>query len=287
MRVYDTAKTYRTWERVSEPYRNENDKLVIDVKHTCDKCGGTGLIASRVENNQIVPISRDNGICYRCAGTGIVTKTVRWYNQRELIQMENAEIKREQEKENKAKAEFAKNKEAWLQANGFSAEGTYVLTGETYSIKDELRENGWKYNKVLMWHKADPTGYEDKAVFIPIDEIVTFSAWGKGNFKESATDYLKNVFHKDAEVAERSVWYEEDTLSCISATLTKKASYMGRYGLSYVYTFRDEEDHVFVWFTSKHILLDEGTKVELSGRVKDRKEYQGTFQTIVTRCTVK
>ena len=287
MEDFYVAKTYQTWKRVGEPTTNEKGKLSIRVETKCDRCGGTGVMASRVENGHIVPIPVDGGVCYGCNGTGVMSKLVRLYTSREYAAMERAEEKRTTTKEEKAKKDFAKKKAEWLEKNGFSAEGTYVLTGETYSIKDQLKDDGWKFDKVLLWHKADPGLYDERAIFIPIDEIISFSAWGVGAYKEGAVEYIKGILHKDDEPVEESEWFDGDRVSKVDVTLVKKGSFMGRYGLSYIYTFRDEDKHVFVWFTSKDIDIEAGDAVVLSGNVKDRKEYEGVHQTIVTRCTVK
>jgi hypothetical protein len=286
MNKYFVADTYKGLEWVGEPYENEKGKLYVKVRGVCDRCGGTGVMASRVENGKIIPIPVDGGVCYGCAGSGYFTKEVRAYTEKEYNALAQAKNKRKEDKEEKMKAEFVKEKEKWLAGNGFSEEGTYVLTGDTYSIKDQLKEDGWKFDKVLLWHKKEAGDYEDRAVFVPIDEVITFTAWGKGVYKTEATDYMKEIFHKDDAPAEASEWFEDTRVSKVAVTLTKKGSYMGRYGLSYVYTFRDDDKHVCVWFTAKDLPLKEGDKATLSGNVKDRKEYQGTYQTIVTRCTV-
>lgn len=286
MEDFYVAKSYEGWERIGEPTINEKGKLSIQVRNKCSKCGGTGVIASRVENGKIVPISRDAGVCYTCEGTGYETKLVRLYTSREHAAMERANEKRKQEKEKKRVAEAVASKQTWIENHGFSEEGTYILQSDTYSIKDELKAARWKYDTVLGWHKANPAGYEDRAIFVPINEVIYFTAWGKGEYKEGAEKYIADLLHKDEEVENNFVYVEKDTFSGFTATLVKKTSYMGRFGLSYVYTFHTD-DYCLVWFTNKEISLVEGEQVTISGRVKDRKEYKGIKQTIVNYCKLK
>lgn len=40
---------------------------------TCDRCGGSGIYACRVENGQIIPHPAYGGVCLKCGGTGKVT----------------------------------------------------------------------------------------------------------------------------------------------------------------------------------------------------------------------
>ena len=62
-------------------------------------------------------------------------------------------------------AKSEENKKIWLEQNGFSAQGiTYAIVGDTYAIKDWLKENGYKFNPILKWHGPEelldlPEGY--------------------------------------------------------------------------------------------------------------------------------
>ena len=71
------------------------------------------------------------------------------------------------------------------------------------------------------------------------------------------------------------------------------------YGDKYVYTFSDQSNNVYVWFTSKayivHKCLEDSTRdefahpgdvVHIKATVKDNTEFQGTKQTVLTRCRV-
>ena len=178
-------------------------------------------------------------------------------------------------------------KEKWMERHGFNEKGTYIALGDTYAVKDELKANGWKYDTIAGWHKADPAGFDEDVQFIPIEEVIVFTAWGEGAYKEGAKEYINQFKGEPAGTARRSVYLEDDTFSGIRATLIKKVSYMGRYGLNYVYTFHTPEDYELVWFTSKDIEQAEGTELTISGRVKDRKEYKGINQTIVNYCKLK
>lgn len=71
------------------------------------------------------------------------------------------------------------------------------------------------------------------------------------------------------------------------------------YGDKYVYTFSDQNNNVYVWFTSKayimHRCLEDSSRdefahmgdvVHIKATVKDNTEFRGTKQTVLTRCRV-
>ena len=58
----------------------------------------------------------------------------------------------------------------------------------------------------------------------------------------------------------------------------------GPYGESILYKFTDPLGNIFIWFTGKDV---PDNVREISGTVKDHKEFQGVKQTILTRCKFK
>ena len=47
-------------------------------------------------------------------------------------------------------------KNEWLEANGFSDFGvTYLILGNSYLIKDDLKENGFKFSPLLRWQGSN------------------------------------------------------------------------------------------------------------------------------------
>ena len=60
----------------------------------------------------------------------------------------------------------------------------------------------------------------------------------------------------------------------------------GYYGTSTMIKFRDLRGNVLTWFKSDFSNLQRGDRVAVKGTVKKHDEYQGTKQTILTRCKV-
>ena len=157
---YYTSVSYQNWERIGSPF-NKNGKLYTKVKEKCPRCGGTGIYAIGVENGYIKPHPAYGGVCLQCDGTGTLTKEVRLYTEKEFNQMQKnavaAKEKKEAAREAKMKAEYNQNKINWLKNNEFNEDGfTFIITGESYSIKDQLKIDNFKYDIVLGWHRSYP-----------------------------------------------------------------------------------------------------------------------------------
>lgn len=287
---YKTAKTYTNWTRVGEPFE-KNKKMYQKVKTKCDRCGGLGLIASRVENGQIIPIPVANGVCFKCGGAKYMFKEVRLYTEEEYNKMELANEKNRQKKEEelkiKMRAEYQNKKAKWIEDNGFSAEGaTYVAIGDTYSIKDELKAAGFTYSPVLKWHKATPDeSYQ--TIKVDMDSIVEFSAWGTGSYKIGAGDLINELL--DATLPKSNSEWVGETGSRISMEVifVKRHGFMGKFGASNVYTFEDDNENLYTWFSTVEIKHEIGDRFILTGTVKEHSEYKGTKSTVLSRCRIK
>lgn len=78
----------------------------------------------------------------------------------------------------------------------------------------------------------------------------------------------------------------------LDLTLIKLTSFEGYYGTTYVHTFRDNENRIFVWFGSKRLTrtlesgkvkVETGESLTVKATVKSHDEYRGTLQTNITR----
>ena len=287
---YVTAPSYKDWEQIGTPLVKEG-KMYTKVKQVCDRCCH-GVYVCRIENGQPVPHPAYGGVCLKCNGTGFVTKEVRLYTEAEAAKMEErneaARVKREAERRAKMEAEFDQKKAQWLEKNGFDKEGkTYVVTGDSYAIKDELKEAGFIYNPVLKWHKAEAGDYADRVVEINVDEVVEFSAWGEGHFRTGALDFVANKIAPPAEDEVPSEWIGTigDKIAA-TVTLVRKGWCNNRFGGSNIYTFRDANGNEIVWFTS--VLMDKevGDTFNIKATVKAHNEYKGKKNTVISRAKI-
>lgn len=290
MSKYMVAKSFQSAERIGEPF-DKNGKLYTKIKEICPRCGGLGIIVSRVENGQPIPIPVDGGICYECQGARFLYKEVRLYTEAELATMErNAERarqKKEEEYKRKMQEEFADNEREWKTQNGWSEDGiTYVVTGNSYSIKDELKQNGFRYDPVLRWHKATKDEkYTDRLIEIKLDDVVEISAWGKGHYKTNAKDIVnKALAATQPEV--HSEWIGEvgEKIKGIKVQLVKKYTTETRYGLNTLYSFQTKEGNILNWWTTTFQAVEINDWVTIKyATIKKLDTHKDVKNTIITR----
>lgn len=287
--TYMTAKSYTNCQRIGEPFE-KNGKPYIKIKKKCDRCSGHGIIVARVENGQPIPIPVDGGICYACWGKGYFIKEVRLYTEQEFERMEaandRARQKKAEEREKKMKAEFEEKRLAWLEKNNFSTDGyTYIITGDSYSIKDELKAGGWHFDPVIKWHKADPAGYEDRVIKINVEDCFEGSAWGDYHYKIGSKDYIDNLIAATQPQVE-SNWIGEvgDKITDIKVQLVRKYIMDGKYGVTTLYGFQDENGNIINWWSStfQEVELNDWVMITRA-TIKKLDEYKGTKQTVITR----
>lgn len=289
---YVTANSYKDWEWIGKPF-DKKGKPYIKIKQTCDRCV-KGIYACRVENNAIVPHPAYGGICLKCGGSGFLTKEVRLYTKAEAERnqrnQEKAKEKREQKRKEKELAEADNKKAAWLKANNFSEDGiTYVITGETYSIKDELKDAGFLYHPILKWHRASAEGYANKVVEVKAEEVVEFSPIGSAWFVDKAAEIVNNKI-AGTQSNETSEWVGEirTDLPPTKVSLVKKTNFDGRFGNTNVFTFKDESGNIFTWFTTSNSFV--GKEINdvfiIRGIIKDHSMFNNVKQTVLTRVKV-
>ena len=288
------AKSYVGYEYDETKAYEKNGKMYVSARCKCDRCNGSGIAISHVCNGQPVPYVNDGGICYSCNGAGYFRKEIRLYTDKEFEQMEKASAKaaekREAAREQKMKAEYANKRAKWLEENCFNENLTtfiYAL-GDSYDIKEKLKDAGFKFNSSLLWHAATiPTGYEESCIEVSFNEIGEFSAWGEGHFNIDVKKIIEDKIKK-ARPASKSQWIgeEKDKIVDLPVVLVSIHGFETRYGYSQVVKFLNG-DNVITWFTAVDIKFEPGDNILLSGTIKKLDEYKGEAQTIMTRCKLK
>lgn len=191
----------------------------------------------------------------------------------------------------------------WLKRNGFKQVDdkyvTYVITGgNTYEVKDTLKQNDCVFNKLLGWHS--PQTFEMEGfVWVPIfeediyDWLASISTMIE---KDGAEAFVKETLKpyqpkREIELASTMTNSEfigaiGDRLRKIPAVIVGKKEINSKYGISTLFTF-ESGNSVLCWFTSSFKEEDVGDKILLSGTVKDHKEYGQQKQTVLTRCILQ
>lgn len=112
---------------------------------TCEHCGGAG----RREEWRATGCE-----CWACGGTGRRAKAqiVKKYTPEHEAKLAAKAAARLAAKEAEENARFFKR-------NAFSEDGvTYIYTGDTYAIKDDLKAHGAKFDNWYHWRSAEPIG---------------------------------------------------------------------------------------------------------------------------------
>lgn len=295
------ADSYKDMIVVSEPFENAKGKMVVNVKEVCPRCGGLGIVVSRVENGKPIPVTPDAGICYKCGGAKTIIKTVRAYTEKEYNSLQKAKARAAKKRE---EAAAAKQEEAIENATkykhevalklGFGEdEKAYLVYGDdTFAIKDKLKELGARFDPTLKWFFSKevelPEGYN--LCEMTFDELYDYNPKTKwAQFKEDAKDIVnrKMIALKGPSDSEFYPGVEKERIRNITAKVKSIRGFEGYYGYTSVCTFTSE-NYVFVWMTSKCELgFAVGDTVDLTGTIKKFDEYMGVNQTYLTRCIVK
>ena len=286
MTNWKVAPTYQNWkiEKIDESAKK------IRVSETCYKCGGSGYYGHF-------------GVCFACNGAGKHSKWVKAYTPEEYDRyIQNQE--RTKARKAKEKAAYQQslidnsedNKKIALTKAGYDAENPLVYLvggGNTYAIKDELKEMGCLFNRALGWHahqlKEVPEGYE--MIAIPFDSIYDWNCFTKKfNIKTDAEEVAKAAIQKTLPESHSEYIGEiKERLRDIHVKLISQREVESYYGISTLYTFSQEEN-VLVWFCSGRGLDDTiqvGDEILLTGTVKAHDEYNGIKQTRLNRCIAK
>lgn len=280
MRKYLVADTYQSMEQIGTPFE-KNGKPYITVKEPCSKCGGTGVITHFYHI--------DHGTCFDCHGTGFFKRDVRIYAEKELERMNKAKEQRREKIQREKEERMRKRQIEWPLKNGFDEDlNTWIFVkGDTFAIKDSLKEIGYKFNKELGWHGTEcledlPEGYE-------IFQIGFNEAYEWPFITASEPDFIGA---RVIEEAKNKVGCGEfvgeigERLRALDVQLMSIREFDGAFGLSYIYQF-SYNGEILVWMTSKELDIEPDKWYVLSGTVKQHKSYKGMNQTYLNRCIVK
>lgn len=264
------------------------------IEMPCPRCFGSGNYG---------PLSVFNGVCFECNGTRKIRKHVKAYTEKEYNAYLNS-----QERARERKVEQAKAKRDALQANseankaaklaefGYDPENpqVYLVVGEnSYEIKDQLKENGFRFDRDLGWYNTHseqvPAGFSLTSV--PFDDLFD---WDWFTRRISVKDDAKKVADaaKNAAAPKSNSEYVgeiKERLRDLQVVYVKSREVDGYYGVTTIYTFKTGEN-ILTWFSSGKGLpqdINVGDSFLLTGTVKDHKEYNGVKQTVLTRCLVK
>ena len=273
----------------------ENGKMYADCRRACERCGGQGQIPYYGHIDQ--------GVCFKCAGAKYYYKTFRAYTEEERAKLDAAYQKKQDKKKEELEAASETNRAAWLAKYGMEGENLYVVAGgNTYHIKDKLKDAGARFYQGLGWFFNAETK--------PADDFLTEPYFFYHTTFDTMFDW--NCYNKTAYIKSGAIDNMEKEIKAIKTEANAKTSNSHHYGQigdrikkapavfrevrtinndwggSLLYTFAIGDD-IFTWFTQA--MIDEdinpGDAIILSGTIKAHTEYDGVLQTQLNRCIVK
>ena len=266
------------------------DKNGTEIYHdyTCSRCGGAGGSDEWIYTGYT---------CYECSGSGrrVKPKVYKKYTPEYRAKLDERANARAEKKRLKRVEEFKTNLNEHIQAKGFNADSKiYVTVGDTYNIKDELREAGAKWNtRFYSWVFTEkPDQYN--TVEITAEECLDFNydagwiEWKQINYKE----LIQSKLPKEVKVISEYVGQIGDKLE-LEVTFYKEFNYerssFRGYGtdLVSIYKFLDNKGNILIWNTTAYIDVTEGDKYLLKGTVSEHNEYKEEKQTVLKRCKIK
>lgn len=257
----------------------------------CPKCGGVGYL----RGYEFI----DGARCWKCNATG--------HYPHEWVEKSEERINKEREKNKQKLMSQADDKNRYfLKSHGFNENGkSYVVMGDTYSIKDELKSIGGKFDYILGWkipndsekYKTIEIDISDVAnkdengwyVYKPMSELQDFIDKKKKEYKDAHT-----VTNPDDNISEYIIGEIGDKIK-VDATLKSVYDYETHFsyygGISTIYKFVMDNGNIIIWNTSgvasfNDRPIEEGNKYTITGTIKNFKEYKGEKETVLTRCKI-
>lgn len=200
-----------------------------------------------------------------------------------LNDKERATQDRQAEKRAEARIQRQLEREAHKQGteyNGFIDGFVIAVLGNTYEIKDELKEAGATYTRGLGWHFDNiakvPVKYADRTRMIMWEDA---SIDGKIKSVEELERLVAVADPTDGSVHMYTVGERVRGLTLKVYKVWEGPGYT-------VHTFVDNDNNAYVWTTSARTLPQDATVI-MDATIKEHSEYKGIKQTILTRPRIK
>lgn len=249
------------------------------ANYACPRCGGAGGSDAWAYTGWT---------CYECGGTGkaIKPRIFKEYTPEYKAKLDARRLERAKAQAPKVNAEFFKK--MGMNENGKA----WIVLGNTYEIKDDLKAAGAKFNNLLGWHfDHEPSEYN--CFELSVDEIAETD---KAGVWELFDDWWVQKIvkeQKDAHAPKTASEYigEVGQKLTVDVSLTRicqfETHFTYRGETSYIYKFADVNGNTITWKTAKHLDIEEGWTGKVTGTVKEHSEYKGDKQTVLTRCKIE
>lgn len=274
--------------RETEPFKVDRNGTKYYHDYTCRRCGGNGVIPHFGHV--------DGGVCFECGGSGRSSDHVfKVYTAEYEKKLEERRAKAQAKKDAEAVAEAPKKNAEFFSRKGFNEKGeAFMILGNTYEIKEELKAKGCRFDAIIGWYSAEDLSEYDTAK-ITADEIFDKNnyGWFIGYSVEGAKSKVEEIKSKYIEEHDKSEYVGEIGKRIeMNVKYTHRASfsrpsYRG-YGeeTMFVYYFKDENGNTLVWVTGSWLDNEKGDTIRIKATVKEHKVYRDKKQTVVKNVKV-
>lgn len=166
---------------------------------------------------------------------------------------------------------------------------------DSYAMKDKLKAAGFLWEKTFKcWMTPDKENeFSDSCVEITRDDLLEWTEFDgkqiqlpKANWIEIFQAKIKAARPQVEESNSEYMFEVGKRIKKEKMTLVSIRQIDGMYGTSYLHTFKIG-DNILTWFTATGRKGMAGAEYLVSATVKEHKEYKGTKQTMLTRCTLE
>lgn len=163
---------------------------------------------------------------------------------------------------------------------------TWLVMGNTYAIKDELKKKGAKFSRELGWHfDHEEPGY--------ILEKVNYSQFSNTSSKgQLILDYEKAdkvaTMLRELHIEPSNSDYIGKIGEWCSTVAKLESSFKTetRFGTCIIYKFKDVKDNIIVIFSSPgKYEFEDDTPYVINGKIKNHSLFRGDKQTVFTKCS--
>ena len=177
----------------------------------------------------------------------------------------------------------------WMVSNGFESESIYIVGGgNTYDIKEQLKENGFRYNPLLGWYSCDikPVPAPYQLFHFTFDELYKWEdKYGIAFPYAGIEEKIKNIIYINKEKktnASQFVGSKNERITDLAVVFRRKKAIKD----FYIYTFK-QRDNILVWTTKKNEDLEANKEYLLTCTIAAHQEVNGIKMTKVSRCILK
>lgn len=277
--------------------KEDKNGTMVFVDCSCSRCGGDGIIPYYGHV--------DNGVCFGCGGSGVGgSEEIKIYTPEYGAKLKAQREAREEKKRQELIAKSGEYNKEWMEREGFNEAGiTFVVLGNTYEIKDDLKAHGAKFNGFLGWHMPNAEGYD--AVPVQLEKITQHLWNGRLDYISNYAE-IRELVSKLKDEAEQLLKVKNgepisEYVGKVGERLEFEADLVGEFTfetpgymsweteLMHIYKFKTAEGNIVVWKTTSYIseyFEDNVKHFKFKGTVKEHSEYKGEKQTVVNRVKI-